>query len=366
MKVNCSRTALESALGIVTSVVSSRTPREVLKCAQIVAKKDQLTLAGTDLELSVRCTIPQVEVEEEGMVLLPADKLSQIVRELTDEVVRLELGGDLIHLRAQNSHFQMYGQDPADFPPIPEFADEGDVLLEGAVLRRLIETTAFAAARENTRYAISGVLWETKGKRLQFVATDGRRLARSVGVVKEAKGDGLRVIVPSKTTSLLHRIVQNDGAEEVAIRATSNQLLVRAGTVTLASVLVEGHFPKYDDVIPKGQDTKVDFETGQLYGAVRRAALLTSDESKGVRLEFGKDGLTLSSRAPREGEATVSVPVEYQGAPLAIGFNPGFLTEALKVVEAERVTLELSDASKPGVLTTGKEFLYVIMPVNLA
>ncbi len=366
MKANCSRAALDNALGIVTGVVSTRTPREALKCAQIVSKGDQITVAGTDLELSVRCAISQVEVEQEGQVLVPAAKLGQIMHELADEVVAIEAEGDVLHIRGQGSHFQIYAQDPAEFPPIPELEGQPDVIVAVGVLHRLIETTAFAAARENTRYAISGVLWEKKGKKLQLVATDGRRLAKAVGSVKKAEGGDLGVIVPSKAMSLLARVVQGDDQEKAAASVTGSQLLVQVGAVTVVSVLVEGHFPKFDDVIPRESLTKVPLKTAELYSAVRQAALLTSDESKGIRIEFGEKGLVLSSRAPQQGEATVEVTVPYSGAPLAIGFNPGFLTDALRVVEAEEISLELSDASKPGVLRAGDGFLYVIMPVSLA
>jgi DNA polymerase III subunit beta len=366
MKVNCSRSALENALGIIAGVVSSRTPREALKCTQLVAKKDQITLAGTDLEVSVRCAIPQVEVEREGKVLLPAAKLSQIVHELSDEVLGIEANEDGAHVRGHGSHFQIYGQDPEEFPPIPEFDGKGDVTLSAKVVHRLIERTAFAAARENTRYAISGVLWERQGKKLQLVATDGRRLAKSIGPVKSS-GDGeLKVIVPSKTMSLLLRVVPGDENAQVSLRVSSSQVLIQVGAVTVASVLVEGHFPKYEDVIPSDNRTKVMFKTAELLAAVRRAALLTSDESKGIRLEFSSDGLVLSSRAPQQGEATIELPTSYQGEPLAIGFNPGFLVDALRVIQEDEVGLELNDADKPGVLTVGKEFTYVIMPVNLA
>lgn len=366
MKVNCSRSALENALGIVTGVVSSRTPREALKCALLSVNKDEMTLAGTDLDVSVRCGIAQVEVEQEGQVLLPAAKLSQIVHELTDEVLEIESSEEGVHVRGQGSHFQIYGQDPEEFPPIPEFEGEGNLSVKTGVIRGLIERTVFAAARENTRYAISGVLWERNGKKLQLVATDGRRLAKSYGAIESEGEEELSVIVPSKTMSLLLRVIQGDADTKVAVQATANQIMVRAGTVTVASVLVEGHFPKYDDVIPRENKIKVPFNTADLLGAVRRAALLTSDDSKGIRVELTKDALVLSSRAPQQGEATIRLPMEYNDEPVAVGFNPAFMVDALRVVEADQVMLELTDANKPGVLTAGKEFVYVIMPVNLA
>ncbi len=365
MKLNCSRAALDHTLGIVTSVVSSRTPREALKCARLVAEGDHITVSGTDLEVSVRCLVSQVEVETDGEVLVAADKLSQIVRELTDEVLSLEATGEALHIRGQDSHFQIFGQDPSEFPPTVTEVGEPDVMIAAGVLRRMIEATVFAAARENTRYAINGVLWEGIDKKLQMVATDGRRLAKAMGSVKKATGQ-LRTIAPSKTMSLLTRVIQDASEEEVAIRATENQLLVQVGSVLLSSVLVEGHFPKYEDVIPQETPHRVTIDRSELHSAIRRAALLTSDESKGIRLDFSKGKLVLSSRAPQQGEATVNLAVPYQGKAMAIGFNPTFLTDALRVIDAKEIELRLNEPSKPGVLTAGKEFLYVIMPVSLA
>jgi DNA polymerase-3 subunit beta len=366
MKANCNRSALENALAMVTSVVSSRTPREVLKCTRLTAKQDQVVLVGTDLDIGVRYALTQVEVERDGDVLVSAEKLSQIIRELTDEVVTLEAVDGMVHIRGDGSHFQVYGQDPAEFPPVPAFEGESDMEIGADVLKRLIETTVFAAARENTRYAINGVLWERKAKRLQMVATDGRRLARAVGALKSNSEEAVHVIVPPKTMALLLRVMQSARAEEVQMRATANQILIQIGPVTVSSVLVEGHFPKHEDVIPRDNPTKIAFNTAELHSAIRRAALLTNNESKGIRMEFDKGTLVLSGRAPQEGEATVNLKVAYSGAPLSVGFNPGFLTDALRVVDADEVTLELSESAKPGVLTAGKDYTYVIMPVSLS
>jgi DNA polymerase-3 subunit beta len=366
MKLNCSRSALENALGLVTGVVSSRTPREALKCTQLTSKADHITLTGTDLEVSIRCVVPQVDVEKEGVVLLPADKLSQIVRELADETLAIELTEGAVNIQGEGTHFRIYSQDPSEFPPVPQFDGQPDVIVTVGVLRRLMETTAFAAARENTRYAINGVLWERKGKKLQLVATDGRRLAKALGPVKKSSENEFGVIVPAKTVALLLRVIHGEDDAEVALRTTGNQMMVQIGTVSVVSVLVEGHFPKYDDVIPRDNPNKLRLKTADLYSAVRRAALVTSDESKGIRMDFGKKGLVLSSRAPQQGEATVELPVKYEGAPLAIGFNPNFLTEALRVIGADEVEIELSQSDKPGMLTAGKDFVYVVMPVSLA
>ncbi len=366
MKFTCNRAALDQAVSTVSAVVSSRTPREILKCARLTARSDQVTITGTDLEVGVRFEVTQVEVKEEGDVLVHAETLGQIVRELTDETLSLEIDQGTIKIRGEGSFFQIFAQDAAEFPPVPEFEGEPTLVIEVDRLKHLIELTVFAAARENTRYAINGVFWDKKGKKLQLVATDGRRLARAVGSVQGEAEESMAVIVPPKTMSLLARVIQSGVGEEARIRVTPNQFLVGIGPVTLSSILVEGHFPRHEDVIPKDNPIHVEFDTAELHSAIRRAALLTNDESKGIRMEFSAEGLVLSSRAPEEGEATVRMGIQYSGTAITVGFNPTFLTDALRVVGTEKVTLELSDPARPGVLTVGKDYTYVIMPVSLA
>jgi len=154
-------------------------------------------------------------------------------------------------------------------------------------------------------------------------------------------------------------------ASPAGIRFSTNQVIIRAGLFVVSSPLVEGQFPKYEDVIPKDTDKKITLPTEEFHSAVRRAALLASDQSKGVRLAFDSGVLVLSSRTPEQGEATVSMRLDYEGEALQIGFNPAFLADALRVVSGPTVVLELKEANRPGVLKVGSDFLYVIMPVSL-
>jgi len=229
----------------------------------------------------------------------------------------------------------------------------------------LIERTGFSVAKENTRYAINGVLCEKQGKRVSLVATDGRRLAwASRSLEKEGKGDVDR-IVPAKTLIVLQRILASTEGP-VAVQLGENQVIVRAGMYVVSSALVEGHFPQYRDVIPKDSDKKVELATQEFLSGIRRAALLTNEQSKGVRLRFAEGKLVLSSRAPEQGEATISLSIDYDGPLMEIGFNPVFLQEALRVVGTPTVVLEMKDANRPGILRAGESFLYVVMPVSLS
>ncbi|MFA9478174.1 DNA polymerase III subunit beta [Phycisphaerales bacterium AB-hyl4] len=365
MKVICDRGALVESLNLVGGVVVARTPKPVLACVKLTATEDLLTLAGTDLEVAVRLSTPRVEVQEVGEALVPADKLQQIVRESTDPTLTIETDQDVARITGQDSKFKIFGHPPADFPPIPEFKGDPDFEISAADLHRLIAMTIFATARENSRYAINGVLLERDGKKLAMVATDGHRLALARGTCKTSDEAGRSAIVPTKALNLLLRLF-DDAEQTVKIKIADNQILFQTDEALLASNLVEGNFPPYNDVIPKEGDKKATLDTDVFVSAVRRAALLTNEESKGVRMAFSDDGLTLSSRAPEMGEAEVSVPVpQYQGDAIEIGFNPGYLLDALKVIDTGQVQFEFKAPNKPGVLRTGPNFLYVVMPVNL-
>lgn len=366
MKVICDRGALVESLNLVGGVVVSRTPKPVLQCVKLSAGEDMLTLTATDLEVAVRLVTPRVEVNEVGEALIPADKLSQIVRESVDPTLTLSTEQDVAQITGRDSRFKIFGQPVADFPPVPEFTGEPDFEVSAAELHRLIAMTIFATARENSRYAINGVLVERDGNKLTLVATDGHRLAMAKGACKGAKGEGVRsAIVPTKALNLLLRLF-DDADQTVQIKLEDNQILFATDGSQLSSNLVEGNFPPYKDVIPKESDRKATLATDTLVSAVRRAALLTNEESKGVRMAFADKQLTMTSRAPEMGEAEIKVDLpDYQGEGIEIGFNPGYLLDALKVVDEPQVTFEFKAGNKPGVLRTGTNFLYVIMPVNL-
>lgn len=390
MKVIVDRGALLDGINLVSGAVASRTPKPQLTCVKISATKQggagELTLAATDAEVALKLSLSKVDVQTPGEVLIPADKLRQIVSaEENEPTLTLESEGEAVHIRGVDAHFKVFGYPATDFPPIPDFA--GAVSGSGAAkakavmthpagsLSELVSRTLFATARENSRYAINGVLIKRDGKRLEFVATDGRRLALARANLAAAEKDAKAVscIVPSKALVMLQKLIQ-EHEEHVQIAITDNQILFSFGTpaspgrAVLVSNLVEGAFPPYEDVIPRDNDKKVTFDRDVVTSAVRRAALLTNEESRGVRMAFkGKArSLELSSRAPEMGEANVKVDLAgYDGDDLEIGFNPTFLVEALKVLTEPQVILELKATNKPGLIKSGNDFLYVVMPVNL-
>ncbi len=391
MKVICDRSALLSGLNLVGTAAAVRTPRLQLTCIKLTATKaagaGELTLEATDAEISVKMSLGHVDVQEPGEVLIPADKLRQIVgAEEGEATLTIESDGDALHIRGADAHFKVLGYPAADFPPLPNFAgvvgDESKARVRAVMthpagsLSDLVGKTLFATAKETSRYSINGVLFKRDGKRLEMVATDGRRLAIARTNLAAAEKDAKPVscIVPVKALNVLQKMVQ-DNEENVQIAITENQILFSFGTAAspgravLSSNLIEGTFPPYEDAIPKDQDKKVTFDRDVLLSAVRRAALLTNEESKGVKMTF--QGRTkkvqVASRANEMGEATIMVDLMgYEGEPIDISFNPNFLSDALKVLPGSDVVMELKASSKPGVIRSGTEFTYVVMPVGLS
>lgn len=396
MKVICDRAALLDAINLVSGAVAARTPRVQLQCVKLEASKKgsagELTLLATDGEMSMRLKLMQVDVQGTGEALIPADKLRQIVgAEDSEPTLTLETEEDAMHIRGRDAHFKVYGYPAGDFPPIPDMASviagttevakaKAVFTHSAAALDTIVTRTSFATARENSRYAINGVLLKRDGKRLEMVATDGRRLAlcRTQLAAGDKDTKAVSCIVPTKALGMIQRLITSP-EEQVQIAITDNQIFftvlaagekdaTSGGRATLSSNLVEGSFPPYEDVIPKDHDKKVTFDKDVLASAVRRAALLTNEESRGVRLHFtGKNKqLELSSRAPEMGEAQITVDLsKYEGDDLEIGFNPAFITDALKVINEPEVIFELKAGNKPGLIRSGQDFVYVVMPVNL-
>lgn len=370
MKATLPRPAFLEALAAAATLTGGRTTRPILSCVRIAVSADALEVSASDGETALCVGFSGLAVKKPGQTVVPADRLLGIVRELDDVEITLEADDRTCTLRGEGSEFKIYVADPADFPPIPGFDEEPDLTIEGSELWRLIGLTLYAAAREQSRYAMNGVLWEKTAKRLYFVATDGRRLARAGGTLLASASGDFQAIVPSKALGVFEKVFTRpkDEAEwRVDVKLHPNQMILRSGGKVLSTILVEGHFPQYQGVIPRDNDRKARLPRDEFHAAIRRAALLTNEQSRAVRFSFKDDTLVMTSQSPEQGEAMVRLRMSYDGPPLEIGFNPGFLAEALRVMPYEEVTLELKEAARPGVLSGGdrEEYFYVIMPVSL-
>ena len=381
MKAIVHRGALLEILGQASNVVPVRSTKPILGCVKISTVNapggHALRLMATDMEVTLESSLGQVEVKEAGSALLPAMKFLEIITNAPDDTLVLETHGDQTTIKGSDSVFKLLGFNAEEFPPIAGFEGPPDFSLSAGTLKTMLDRTRFAAAKEMSRYAINGVLFERKGKKLMLVATDGHRLAQTQDQVLATDAKDISSVVPLKAITLLDRLLAHP-EHMVHLQFRENKLYVQvveqtadgkatAGTGTvLSSVLVEGLFPPYQDVIPKDCDRKALLNREEFLSAVKRSALLTNEESKGVKLSFGAKEVVLTSRAPETGEAQVNMKASYSGEPLEIGFNPHYISDALKVATVDEVSLEMKASTKPGILRLGPDFLYVIMPVSLS
>jgi len=365
MKLTCDTKVLADSLALVGSVVPARSPKPVLMNIRLVAKDSSLELMATDLEVGIRRVIPDVQVEEPGEILLPAAQAAGITREATAKTVELNTEDQKCIISYTGATYDIPCDDVSDFPEMPGFNEKNAVTVVAGDLKQMIERTKFAAAREQARYALNGILFAVKGETLRLVATDGRRLALAKGKVKNRAAITAEPIIPTKAMDLLDKLML-DPDEKVKIDVGETQVVAQTAAGLLCTRLVEGHFPNYDEVIPKDCDKTLTIPSGKLYSAVRRAALITTEESRSVRFSIKKGGLVLSTRTLEGRQATVDAEgAAYDGEPLNIAFNPDFFTDMLKVVGDQEVSIALKDSGGAALTRVGKNYTYIVMPVQL-
>lgn len=370
MKTRLPRQEFLDALAATTAVTGGRTTKPILACVKLTTEGDELQLSATDGEMALRLGVASFSVERPGEAVVPAERFLNIVREMPDAEIQLDIDERYCVVRGEGSEFKIFVHPVADFPAVAALPDEPDLVIDGRKLWQMISLTIYAAARETSRYAINGVLWEKQGKRLHLVATDGRRLAQASDSIVESASADFEVIVPAKALTVFERVFASSkerGDWSLDVKVMPNQIVFRAGQRVLSTALVEGNFPKYEDVIPKEFSKTARIDRLALHGAVKRTALLTTDEARAVKLSFAADQLVITAHSPEQGEARVELPIEYEGEPLEIGFNPLFVSDALKALTTDNVVLEMHESFRPGVIygDDKSKFLYVVMPVSL-
>lgn len=366
MKVVCRREELLSAFQLASVAVPARDVKPVLRNVKVIAEDERCTLLATDLELGICLEVPGLAVEEPGAMLLPAHRLLAILRESPDETLVFETTGQSCLVRGDRSEFELGGEDPAEFPDVPMFSANASHEVSAGVLRELIRRTSFAAAVDSNRFAFTGVLCELDGLVARLVATDGRRLAVAEGEASAHEGHSTKGkvhILPTKALHLLERNLQ-DPDERIRVSLSANEALFQTTRATISTRLVEGRFPPYRDVFPKKPAVKVTLPVAAFHAAVRQAAVMTDQESRKVVLGFAKGKLTLRAQGSDVGRSRIEMPLDYDGKPLEIAFNPQLLTDMLRALHGiEAVDLALTDVSSPVLFRCGQNYSYIVMPL---
>jgi DNA polymerase-3 subunit beta len=367
MKIICNREKLLHAFQTVAAIAPARSPKPILQNVKLEVGPAAATLMATDLEVGIRYEVTGIEVEAPGAVVLPVGRFGSILRESSDATFRIESTGEGTTIRGERSQFKLPSENPLDFPPIAEFGETSYYELSGRLLRELIRRTIFATDNESSRYALGGIKLEWQDNLLTAVGTDGRRLAKMEGpsqAIGQPAPFGDVTVVPTRAMQLLERALAEDGSE-VQLAVQQNDILVKNPRAVIYSRLLEGRYPRWRDVFPqRANSLKLELTVGPLYSAVRQAAIVTSEESRGIDFTFGEGSLVLSGQTAEVGQSRVELPIAYDGAPLGITLDPRFVIDFLKVLEPEMsFTLDLQDGDAAAVFTTDDGYGYVVMPL---
>ena len=357
-------------LSVAQSVVEKRNTMPILSHILIRGGGGQLQLVATDLEVGVSARI-SADVASNGALSLNAKKLYDIVKELPEGEVKVR-GGDgfKVEISSGRSRFNIMGLDPEDFPQVQEFPDAAYFSMPSAVLGDMIAKTIFAVSTDETRFNLNGIYVERGGKGLRLVATDGHRLSlveREVDNIEQfnlAKG----VIVPRKGFAELRKYL--DGGQ-IEIGFSGSNCIVRKEGLVITMRLIDGEFPDYKVVIPKGSEKKVFVDRVAFTDALRRVSLLSPEKFKGVKLSVGSGALRVSSSNPELGDANEEIDAEYGGSALDIGFNARYILEVMGEIGTEKVFVGLNDEVSQGVFSPVAEggqdatYVNVVMPMRI-
>lgn len=370
MELTIARSELLSALYITQGIVERRTTMPILGNILIQSIGDGVLVSATDQEISVRrrCT---AAVKQKGTLTAGARKLYEMVREFPEGDIRIRsLDNDWIEVSAGRSKFRLVGLDAREFPAMPGVTgkEEQAIRISADTLGGMIERTLFAVSADETRANLAGVYVEAvETGRLRMVATDGHRLAL---VTRDVEGARIEpgVVIPRKAVLELRKVLEG-GEEPVDLSVTGGVAHVERGPVQMTMRLVEGDFPDYHQVVPQSAERVALLEAGPLLAALRRVSIVSSERTRGVKLLLDQQRIELSSINPDVGEATEEIEVEYDGAPLGMGFNARYLIDVLSIFPADaKVEIALNDDMSPAIVRPvgDADYCYIVMPMRLS
>lgn len=368
IQVTLSRESLLKPLQLVGGVVEKRQTLPVLSNVLLEVEGNQLSLTGTDLEVEIVGRVTLMEAAQPGAITVPARKFLDIVKSLPDDaLISLTQNEDRVVVSSGRSRFTLATLPVSDFPNVEEEEDSLSLTMPQQTLKQLIDATAFAMAQQDVRYYLNGMLLELNQNQVKTVATDGHRLALSCRQV-----DGLmiterkQVIVPRKGILELNRLM-SEGEATVELAIGQNHIRARTDAFTFTSKLVDGKFPDYERVIPRGGDKEVVGDRQALRAIFSRAAILSNEKYRGVRLLLSENNLMVKANNPEQEEAEVNLEIDYQGPELEVGFNVSYLLDVMNVVPGEQVRLLMADSSSSALLSDFDDAAsqYVVMPMRL-
>ncbi len=366
MNFTITRQNLHNGLAAVSASIPSKTTLPVLSNILFEARDGEVRMSGTDLDVAVRVRVP-ADVKQPGSLTAPGKKLQEIVRELPDHPVEVTTRGEQIELKCGKSHFKLNGLPADEFPTLTEVDFASGLTVTGTNLNGLIHRTSFAVSTEESRPILNGVLWELRDGEMKMVATNGHRLAR-MSVPVEATGTrSADFIVPPAALSQVQRLFKDSDSIEVA--RSDNHLGFRAASTEVYTRLIEGTYPNYEQVIPRDNDKSATIHKKALESAVRRMAVVASDQTHRIRLKFEPNRVHLNVLTPDLGEGHDELEIDYQGSELEIGFNANYLLEVLRYMPSDDVKFSFKAPERAATMEPVGEnvpaYLCLVMPLRL-
>ncbi len=376
MKFSCLQENLAKGLAIVGRAVATRSTLPVLSNILIATDEGRLKLSATNLEVGINCWIG-AKVEEDGATTVPARLLTDFVNSLPAERIDGQLvpRTQTLNLKCARYEANIKGIDAQEFPLILALSEDMGIGLDPAALREIINQVAFAAAIDESRPVLTGVLAEISGNQLTMAAADGFRLSvRTLEIPQEAPASG-RFIIPARALQELARVsVEESEPVRMTVAPNRSQVFFRMTDIDLVSQLIEGTFPDYQQIIPKGHATHLVVDAGELLKAVRIASFFAREAANIVRLQItpGDQGLggnlTITATSAELGDNVSEIEAAVEGEAIEIAFNAKYLMDVLSVISTPQVAIETTSPSSPGVIRpVGEmEFVHVVMPMHIA
>lgn len=364
MKFKIMSSKLAGALRVVQGITAGKSAVQIIQNVMIEAKDGQLSLLTTDLEISIRTTVP-CEVEMPGSSTLPVKQLVDIIAKLDEGPVDIDVDeNDRAVIKSGRFIARISGLSVEDFPPLPPESDKFEYKIPQMVFGAMLRKTAYAASKDETRRTLRGVLLAFKEGKLTAVATDGRRLAIIDHEMEFPQDCEQEIILPPKVVSELLKSLNGDG--EARIQAANNRIVVKLGDTTIWSKLMADVYPNYKIVIPKNLLDPIVVDRTLFLKTLERVKVLVTGDTSSVRFTFADEELTISSniRSSEAGESKESFPVKYSGEPLKISFKPDYITDVLRNIDDDEIKFSIAENFQSATITCSIPFLYVVMALR--
>lgn len=374
MKFSVPKGELLESIQDLLSVVPTRTTLPILSNILLETDSNKLKIAATDLDVSMITTLP-VRVAEKGAITVPAKTFVEIIRESPETEIEVSSADTRVEIKIEKGLYKLSGLPKDEFPKIPEGKKPLQIKIPGKEIVKMIRKTIFAISADETRPALNGILWQTKGEWMQMVATDGHRLAKVSLKNKKFKGLNEDVIIPPKALNLLTKLV-GEKEVDVGVIFSEKNIIFCLNDVVLSSRLIEGPYPNFDQVIPKDNDKKLTANRDLLMNTVKRVAILANTLTHQVKFSVKKNSLDLSSvNFDMGGEAKESIKCDYRAEHMDIGYNANYLIDILKQMDGEEITFDLASSVAAGVIHStqkskeaekaSEDYLCLVMPLRL-